>query len=225
MTSAGSSSSGSSPQPWQGTAWDQMDPAYQQYVKTALGVTGSDPQAQKNFDRLLARGTLSRALGSSQPDLGPQLNPYQSAAQAGWGSTIGLTNGGEVGLGQPVMPWGGNQGPFSGSLYQPMSYAEWQALRLPTGGGGGTTPPPGPGDETNGLLPQMADPFAAYGQMGVMEPYLTALNQRFGWDPTGVAYGQALNPALPTWYQPKTIYPETILPKIKGGTNPYSWTG
>lgn len=111
--------------------------------------------------------------------------------------------------------------------FQPMNYAQWKALTsaIPGGGGdggggggGGTTPPPTPPPELLGLIEQTANPFAVYGQMGVMEPYLSQLNQRFGWDPAGVAYGQQLNPQLPTWYQPETIYPKTLPLKISGGT-------
>ena len=74
-----------------------------------------------------------------------------------------------------------------------------------------TTPPVIP----PGLLPQAADPWSVYGQMRVANPYLAAINQRFGWDPTGLAQGYDI-PATPTWYQPPFAMPRTILPRISG---------
>lgn len=127
--------------------------------------------------------------------------------------------------------WRGGSGPprnpvayavsqqHGGQQFEPMNYAEWQALTGGNWGGGGgypqPTPTPTPSPELLGLMQQAADPWGTYGQMGVNEPYLSNINTRFGWSPEGLAYGTQLQPT-PTWYNPKTVYPDVILPKITG---------
>lgn len=130
-------------------------------------------------------------------------------------------------------PWTNFSGNKSTQMrwnFEPMSYAEWKAL---TGGGnwGQTptpTPTPTPSDNLLGLIKQSADPWGTYGQMGVNEPYLSNINQRFGWSPEGLAYPTQLQ-ASPTWYNPPIVYPDVMTPNFKpknttttSGT--YPWT-
>ena len=95
-----------------------------------------------------------------------------------------------------------------------------------------TTPPttqPQPSEELLGLIKQTADPYGTYGQLGVANPYMEAINQRFGYDPNGLAYGVDLQRS-PSFYQPPTIYPDVYQPKFtaQGMYNamlPYAQTG
>lgn len=118
------------PTPWQGTPWAQMDPAYQAYVKSALG--GSLP-ANPNLMKGLERG-----LGAARPNETVALNPYQQAAQSQFFNSPNAE--GNLGM---MIPIGGStrsRDPLANALWQPMPYAEWQALRLPTS----PQQPPGP---------------------------------------------------------------------------------
>jgi hypothetical protein len=118
---------------------------------------------------------------------------------------------------------------FSSNYYQSpyeglMSYQQWKALTgsLPASGSG-TTPtpppvtPPGPSDQLQGLMAQSADPYGTYGQLGVANPYLSKINQRFGYDPSGLAYGVNLQ-QTPSWYLPGLAHPASVYPAITGGT-------
>jgi hypothetical protein len=51
--------------------------------------------------------------------------------------------------------------------------------------------------------------------MQVANPYLNMINQRFGFDPTGLAQGYDI-PASPTWYQPPMVLPKVLLPSLSG---------
>ena len=196
-------------QPWQGTPWAQMDPAYQNYVKAGLG--GMMTRSPRNLQ------ALERSLGSSQPDYGEQLNPYQQATRDNWANAA-MLSGQDSGLGPPLVnPWAKTAGPFGTPNYQPMTYAEWQALRLPTegsgGGGGGGTPQPS--DTLQGLMGQSADPYGTYGQLGVANPYLQNIQNRFGYNPAGLAYGVNLQ-QTPSWYLPPLAHPKVVYPPITG---------
>ena len=83
---------------------------------------------------------------------------------------------------------------------------------------GQSTPsaPSTPAPASGGLMGQTADPYAVYGQLGVANPYLSALNNRFGWDPSGLAYGTDMK-ASPSWYLPPVVYPNTTTPSFGGG--------
>ncbi len=93
-------------------------------------------------------------------------------------------------------------------------------LPPPNPGPGGTPQPyPNPPPTTpqmpdmTGLLAQTADPWSVYGQIGVNEPYMSNINQRFGWSPQGLAYPTQLQQS-PSWYNPKTVYPAVVQPPI-----------
>ncbi|MCO5760380.1 MAG: hypothetical protein NHG36_02545 [Chromatiaceae bacterium] len=74
-----------------------------------------------------------------------------------------------------------------------------------------------------GLLPQMTGTSGTYGQYKVANPYLGALNQRFGWSPSGIAQGYNLDSGG-TYYRPpirmpRVSYPSLTLPQTaQGGT-------
>jgi hypothetical protein len=102
----------------------------------------------------------------------------------------------------------------------PLDYATWAYLQEQNQGTTPTPPPvtpPGPSDQLQGLIAQASDPWSTYGQMGVANPYLNAINQRFGYNPQGLAFGYDI-PATRTWYNPPYVYPNTVLPKISGGS-------
>ena len=67
--------------------------------------------------------------------------------------------------------------------------------------------------DMTGLLAQTADPWSVYGQIGVNEPYMSNINNRFGWSPQGLAYPTQLQQS-PSWYNPKTVYPAVVQPPI-----------
>jgi hypothetical protein len=119
---------------------------------------------------------------------------------------------------------------FSDNYYQSpyeglMSYQQWKALTgsLPASGNGTTPPvtpppvtPPSPSDQLQGLMAQAADPYGTYGQLGVANPYLQNIQNRFGYDPSGLAYGVNLQQS-PSWYNPGIAHPNVVYPAIKGG--------
>jgi hypothetical protein len=108
-----------------------------------------------------------------------------------------------------------------------MPYSEFRRLYNAFGlnnqqnGGGGTTPPPvtppAPSDALQGLMAQAADPYGTYGQLGVANPYLQNIQNRFGYDPSGLAYGVNLQ-QTPSWYNPGIAHPNVIFPPITGGS-------
>jgi hypothetical protein len=73
--------------------------------------------------------------------------------------------------------------------------------------------------DMTGLLAQTADPWSVYGQIGVNEPYMSNINQRFGWSPQGLAYPTQLQQS-PSWYNPKTVYPAVVQPPINPKITP-----
>lgn len=97
----------------------------------------------------------------------------------------------------------------------PLSWDQWRALQAGLGVSNPVTPttPPVPSDALQGLLKQSADPFGTYGQLGVNEPYLSNINNRFGWSPQGLAYPTQLQ-ASPSWYNPPIIYPDVVQPPL-----------
>jgi hypothetical protein len=114
----------------------------------------------------------------------------------------------------------------SGGLENIMSYPDYKRLFNSFGlsnnnnNGGGTTPPPvtppTPSDALQGLMAQAADPYGTYGQLGVANPYLQNIQNRFGYDPSGLAYGVNLQQS-PSWYLPGIAHPNVVYPAIKGG--------
>lgn len=68
-----------------------------------------------------------------------------------------------------------------------------------------------------------------YGQMGIPQQYLQALNSRFGWSPQGIAYGQPMQ-QQGAFYQPPQMMPQ--VPQLSAlaqqpaagaaGMNPYA---
>jgi hypothetical protein len=103
--------------------------------------------------------------------------------------------------------------------YTPMDYDQWRAMQAALGYmNPGTkqpppTTPPAPSDNLLGLIKQASDPWGTYGQMGVNEPYLSNINNRFGWSSQGLAYPTQLQ-ASPTWYNPKVVYPDVVQPPL-----------
>ena len=186
-------------QPWQGTPWAQMDPAYQNYVKSALG-------GQLPVNQNLMRG-LERGLGAANPNERTVLNQYQQEGMDAV-NRFAASNGSAGST--------ASRDALSGALWNPMPYAEWQALRLPTTGGtGGTGGTPQPSDTLQGLMGQSADPYGTYGQLGVANPYLQNIQNRFGYNPAGLAYGVNLQ-QTPSWYLPPLAHPKVVYPPITG---------
>jgi hypothetical protein len=110
----------------------------------------------------------------------------------------------------------------SGNNY-PLGWYDWrtgvgpppvQPPVTPPGTTPGTTPGTPPiSDQLAGLMQQAADPWGTYGQLGVNEPYLSNINNRFGWSSEGLAYPTQLQ-ATPTWYNPRTVYPDVVQPPL-----------
>lgn len=84
---------------------------------------------------------------------------------------------------------------------------------VPPGTGTGTTPQPPVPDALSGLMQQASDPWSVYGQMGVNEPYLSNINNRFGWSSQGLAYPTQLQ-ATSNWYNPPIVYPNVVQPPL-----------
>jgi hypothetical protein len=107
-----------------------------------------------------------------------------------------------------------------------MPYSDYRRLyysmnpRSQTGSGGTAPPPvtpPAPSDALQGLMAQAADPYGTYGQLGVANPYLQNIQNRFGYDPSGLAYGVNLQQS-PSWYLPGIAHPNVVYPAITGGS-------
>ena len=115
---------------------------------------------------------------------------------------------------------------FMGGQPEKMPFSEFSRLYYSMGGArnpsnGGTTPPPvtppAPSDALQGLMAQAADPYGTYGQLGVANPYLQNIQNRFGYDPSGLAYGVNLQ-QTPSWYLPGIAHPNVVYPAITGGS-------
>ena len=141
----------------------------------------------------------------NNPNASPQMSAYKNFLDSYGKGTDFLMNTG----GQGAMDYGTFR-----RLFQAFGLGDQQ------NGGGGTTPPPvtppTPSDPLQGLMAQAADPYGTYGQLGVANPYLQNIQNRFGYDPSGLAYGVNLQQS-PSWYLPGIAHPNVVYPAITGG--------
>jgi hypothetical protein len=123
-----------------------------------------------------------------------------------------------------IMGLPGQQAPFEGAMTFDQFKRLYGALGAQESSGQdqNTTPtaPPQPSDQLKGLMAQAADPYGTYGQLGVANPYMQNLTNRFGYDPSGLAYGVDLQKS-PSWYLPGNVYPNVYQPKFTAAAMPY----